>query len=110
MNENKRYYKIVIADFNAKVGGHQQGDGEVVGQCGYGEKNERGTRLVQFATSENLISNTCIKKRKSRKWTCRSHNGPVKIEIDYTLTNKTRIVKNVKVIQRVNIGSDHRLI
>ena len=27
MSENKSYYKIVIGDFNAKVGGHQQGDG-----------------------------------------------------------------------------------
>ena len=41
MNENKSYYKIVIGDFNAKVGGHQQGDGAVVGQYGHGERNER---------------------------------------------------------------------
>ena len=53
-----------------KVGGHQQGYGSAFGQYGYGERNERGTRLVQFATSENLaISKTCFKKRKSRKWT-----------------------------------------
>ena len=111
MSENKSYYKIVIGDFNAKVGGHQQGDGAVVGQYGYGERNERGTRLVQFATSENLtISNTCFKKRKSRKWTWRSPNGLVKNEIDYILTNKKSIVKNVEVIQRVNVGSDHRLV
>ena len=82
MSENKSYYKIVIGDFNAKVGGHQQGDGAVVGQYGYGERNERGTRLVQFATSENLtISNTCFKKRKSRKWTWRSPNGLVKMRL-----------------------------
>ena len=53
MSENKSYYKTVIGDCNAKVGGHQQGDGAAVGQYGYGERNERGTRLVQFATSEN---------------------------------------------------------
>ena len=67
MSEDKSYYKIVRGDFNAKVGGHQQGDGAVVGQYGYGERNEKGSRLVQFATSENVISNTCFKKRKSRK-------------------------------------------
>ena len=32
MSENKSYYKIVIGDVNAKVGGHQQADGAVVGQ------------------------------------------------------------------------------
>ena len=65
MSENKSYYKIVKGDFNAKVGGHQQGDGAAVGQYGYGERNERGTTLVQFATSENLtISNTCLRKRR----------------------------------------------
>ena len=33
-----------------------------------------------------------------------------KNEIDYILTNKKSIVKNVEVIQRVNVGSDHRLV
>ena len=32
MSENKSYYKIVIGDFNAKVGGHRQGDGTAGGQ------------------------------------------------------------------------------
>ena len=66
MSENKTYYKIVIGYYNAEVGVHQQGDGAVVGEYGYGERNERGTRLVQFATSENLtISNTFFKKRNN---------------------------------------------
>ena len=33
-----------------------------------------------------------------------------KNEIDYILTNKKSIVKNVDVIQRVNVGRDHRLV
>ena len=75
------------------------------------EKETRGTRLLQFATSENsTISNTYFKKRKSRKWTWRSPNRLVKNEIDYILINKKSIVKNVEVIQRVNVGSDHRLV
>ena len=59
MSENKSYYKILIGDFNAKVGCHQQGDSAAVGQYGYGERSGRGTRLVQFASSTKLaISNT----------------------------------------------------
>ena len=111
VSENKSYYKIVIGDFNVKVGGHQQGDGAVVGQYGYGERNEGGTRLVQVATSENLtISKSCFKQRKIRKWTWSSPNGPVKYETDDILTNKKSTVKNVEVIQRVNVRSDHRLV
>ena len=33
-----------------------------------------------------------------------------KNEIDYILTNRKSIVKIVEVIQRVNVGSDHRLV
>ena len=103
MSENKSYYKIVIGDFNAKVGGHQQGDGAAVGQYRYGGRNERRTRLVQFAASENLtISNSCFKKEKSGKWTWRSPNELVKNEINYILTNKKSIVKIVEAIQSIN--------
>ena len=49
MSDNKNHYKIVIRDFNAKMSGHQQGDGAVIGQYGYGKRNGRGTRLVHFA-------------------------------------------------------------
>ena len=34
MSENKSYYKIVIGEFNAKVGGNQHGDTAAVGQYG----------------------------------------------------------------------------
>ena len=34
----------------------------------------------------------------------------VKNEIDYFLTNTKSLVENVEVIQRVNVGSDHRLV
>ena len=65
---------------------------------------------MQFATSENLrIDNTHFKKKKSRKWTWKSPNGVTKNEIDYILSNKN-IVLNVDVIQRVNVGSDHRMV
>ena len=34
----------------------------------------------------------------------------MKNEIDYNLTNKNSIVKNVEIIQRVKVGSDHQLV
>ena len=40
VRENRSYYKIMIGDFSAKVGGYQQGDGAAVGQYRYGERNQ----------------------------------------------------------------------
>ena len=40
----------------------------------------------------------------------RSPSGLVNNEIEYILTNKRSIVKNVEIIQRVNVGSDNRLV
>ena len=110
MEKNKSHYRIIMGDFNAKVGQQLQGDGGAVGAFGLGERNERGTRLVQFATSKNLrIENTFFKKSKNRKWTWKSPNGAVMNEIDYILSNR-KVVLNVEAIQRVNIGSDHRMV
>ena len=96
--------------FNAKVGHQRPGEERTIGSYGIGARNDRGTRLVQFATSHNLrIDNTFFQKRKSRKWTWESPNGRVKNEIDFIMSNRN-FVQNVDTVQRVNIGSDHRLI
>ncbi|XP_065064756.1 craniofacial development protein 2-like [Rhopilema esculentum] len=110
MEKNKSQYKIVMGDFNAKVGQHHQSDGATVGKFGLGERNERGTRLMQFAKSKGLkIGNTFYRKRKIRKWTWISPNGETRNEIDYILANKN-MIQNVNVIKRVNIGSDHIMV
>ena len=37
---------VVMGDLNAKVG--QERNGNSVGPCGMGEKNERGDKLIEF--------------------------------------------------------------
>ena len=56
------------------------------------------------------IMNTFFQKPLSRKWTWQGPNASVKNEIDYVLAKRSGTVKDVKVITRVNIGSDHRLV
>jgi len=110
-DKNKSFYKVIMGDFNAKVGRHQQGDGKTTGKQGLGERNERGERLVQFALSKNLkITNTYFEKRPSRKWTWRSPNGETKNQIDFIMTNRGEMILNTEVIQRLNTGSDHRMV
>ena len=110
MKKNKSQYKIVMGDFIAKVGQHHQSDGATVGKFGLGERNEKGTRLIQFAKSKGLkIGNTFYRKGKVRKWTWISPNCETRNEIDYISANKN-MIQNVNVIKRVNIGSDHRMV
>ena len=54
--------------------------------------------------------NTQFQKKAGRRWTWRSPDGNTKNEIDYIMTDKPGMVTDVTVINRVNIGSDHRMV
>jgi hypothetical protein len=104
-------YTLVIGDFNAKIGKRKKGENNVMGPYGIGERNERGDRLIEFATSRKLyIANSKFQKRENRKWTWRSPDGTTKNEIDFIMTSKESIIENLTVLNRVNTGSDHRLV
>ncbi len=40
----------MTGDWNAKIGSNNADWKSVMGQYGYGERNERGERLLEFAT------------------------------------------------------------
>lgn len=105
----KTHYTMVMGDFNATIGLRRDGESHVLGKYGVGHRNERGDRLIEFATSRNLhIANT--KFQKKSKWTWKSPDGKTLNEIDFIMTNRIDTVKDVKVLNKVNAGSDHRLI
>lgn len=65
MEKNSSHFKIIMGDFNTKIGKYLQGDDEVMGPFGYGEQNERGTRLVQFAvTNSKYVTKIHTSRRK----------------------------------------------
>lgn len=102
---------IIMGDFNAKVGLRGNTSELCTGKFGSGTRNERGERLIEFATFKNLkIENTYFRKRPTRRWTWRSPGDRVRNEIDYFLTNISENVKDVSTLNRVNIGSDHRVV
>ena len=81
----------------------------MLGKYGVGRRNERGDRLVEFAASRNLyIANT--KFQKKSKWTWKSPDGKTLNEIDFIMTSRIDTVKDVKVLNRINAGSDHRIV
>jgi hypothetical protein len=111
MKTSKVHYNLVIGDFNAKVGLKKDGEESVMGNFGSGDRNDRGDKLIDFAICNKLkIMNTFFKKSVSRRWTWKSPNGQTKNEIDIILKNKPNIIEDVKVLNRVNVGSDHRML
>ncbi|XP_013384095.1 craniofacial development protein 2-like [Lingula anatina] len=105
------HYHIVMGDFNAKIGIKSDEQERTTGKFGSRERNERGDLLIEWATANNLkIMNTIYKKKISRRWTWQSPDGCTRNEIDYIMTNRPNIFTDVKVLNRLDAGSDHRAV
>ncbi|RVE42210.1 hypothetical protein evm_013143 [Chilo suppressalis] len=106
----KAHFNVVMGDFNAKVG-VQTCSESMLGSYGYGSRNHRGQMLVNFLEREGLfLMNSFFKKQPQRKWTWRSPDAMTKNEIDFIISDKKRIFRDVSVINRFKTGSDHRLL
>src|SRR5271163_1116329 len=67
MDSVKTHYTMVIGDFNAKIGTRKTGEDNIMGISGIGERNERGERLIEFATSRKLyIANSKFPKKSGK--------------------------------------------
>ncbi|GBP81973.1 Craniofacial development protein 2 [Eumeta japonica] len=68
---------IVMGDFNAKIGQTNPNE-PATGRHGYGDRNCRGKRLIDFAHENNfVIMNTFFKKNNKQRWTWRSPNDVI---------------------------------
>ena len=110
MHGSKTHFTVVMGDFNAKLG-KRDGDELRVGQFGVGRRNHRGHLLASFMEKEGLfMMNSFFRKREHRKWTWLSPDGATKNEIDFIMSTKRQIFKDVSVINTVKTGSDHRMV
>ena len=86
----KKDILVVQGDWNAKVGKDACGNWQ--GICGpfcNDVTNERGLRLLEFATFNILVfANTFGYHKVSRRWTWHSPNGQHHSQIDYILVRK----------------------
>ena len=74
---------VMMGDFNAKVGQSDSPESSAVGPHGLGERNERGDRLVDFGTvNEMVIDNTLFKQHIRRLYTWKSPDGNTRNQID----------------------------
>lgn len=102
---------LVIGDFNAKIGQPKTGEHPVMGKYGYGVRNVRGTKLVEYAFEYKLsIMNTYFKKKPNKKWTWESPDHKHRSEIDFIMTNTPKLVTNFEILNNINFSSDHRFL
>lgn len=102
---------IFMGDMNAKIGVPKEYESRVMGEYGYGNRNKRGDKFIDFCFHHNLkIANTMFKKSPKLRWTWMSPDGNTKNEIDYIATNTPRIIENCSVISSLKHPSDHRLV
>ncbi|CAH2103521.1 unnamed protein product [Euphydryas editha] len=99
---------IVMGDFNAKIGMPSTNEKLIMKNYGYGIRNIRGERLIEFAYENKLsVINTFFKKKTRDRWTWRSPDGKTKNELDYILSNFPSNFYNIEVLN-VTFPSDHR--
>jgi hypothetical protein len=110
---HKKDIIIITGDWNAKVGSDNTNWKHVMGRYGYGDRNERGERLLDFATTYQLyVCNTKFQQKPQRKWTWASPDGMHKNMIDLILIQQRwkSSVLNCRTFQSADICSDHSLV
>ena len=103
--------KLLIGDFNAKVGCSIEPS--ITGSLGLGERNDAGDRLVEFcAENELTITNTLFKQPNRRLYTWTSPDGNSRNQIDYIICQRRwkSSVLSVKTRPGADCGTDHELL
>ena len=104
-------FLIPCGDWNRHIGQMAEGYEGVHGGKAYGERNIEGERLLEFASSfELVVTNSFFCKRKSHLVTF--HSGNNESQIDYILVRKRdfRYERDVKVIPGEECAMQHKLL
>lgn len=101
---------VLMGDLNSKIGKQERGEESVIGKSHYGTRNERGQKLIDFASQFQLkIGNSYYTKSSEQKWTWISPSG-YKNEIDFILIQSLNNIQNIEIINRFHFISDHRMV
>ena len=103
-----------MSDLNGHVGSDKVEN--IVGDFGVGTRNAEGDALIDFCMRNNLsIMNTFFKHQESHQFTWYRYNNIIgsydqKTQIDFIMTSKKSIIKDVKAVPSESLDSDHRLV
>jgi len=105
--------KIVLGDFNAKIG-REALYRTVFGTHSLHEaSNDNGMKLISFAVGKGLCTKSTMSPRKEiHKYTWVSTDGKYKNQIDYVLINEMfkNGITNVRLFRGADSDSDHLLV
>ena len=105
---------IIIGDLNGHVGNTKVEN--VIGDFGVGEKNAEGEAIIDFCMRNGLsVMNTFFKHNEAHQYTWYRYNSQLgtydlKTQIDFVLSSRKSIIKDVKSIPSESLDSDHRLV
>jgi hypothetical protein len=85
----KYHMKILLVDFNAKVGRENIFKPTIGKESLHQDSNDNGVRLINFATSKNLVvKSTMFPHRNIHKYTWTSPDGKTRNQIDHILIDR----------------------
>jgi endonuclease/exonuclease/phosphatase family metal-dependent hydrolase len=106
----KYHIKILLGDFNAKVGREDTFKPTIGNEILHKISTENGVRVVNFATSKNLgLKSTMFPHRNIHKYTQMSPDGKTKNQIDHILVDRRRHsnVLDIRSYRAADCDTDH---
>jgi len=105
--------KIVLGDFNAKIGSKNAGVEKVMGRHGVGIRNNNGEMLVDFCVAQQLtIGGSLFEHKTCHKVTWVSADGRTENQIDHCMIQQRwrKCLRDVRNKRSADVGSDHHLV
>jgi hypothetical protein len=103
--------KILLGDFNAKVGREDIFKPTNGNESSHEISNNNGVRVVNFATSKNLVvKRTMFPHRSTHKYTWTSPDGKTHNQIDHILIDRRRHSSILVSFRGADCDSDHYLV
>ena len=105
--------KILLGDFNAKVGVENIFKPTIGNESLQQDSNDNGVRLVNFATSKNLVvKSTMFPHRNIHKYPWTSPDGNTHNQIDHVLIDRRRqsSILDVRSFGEADFDTDHYLV
>jgi len=112
-NFPKYHMKILLGDFNAKVGRENIFKPTIGNERLHQHSNDNGVRIVTFATSKNLVvKSTMFPHRNIHKYTWTSADGKTHNQIDHILIDRRRhsSILDVRSFRGADCDADHYLV
>jgi len=109
----KYHMKILLGDFNAKVGRENIFKPTIGNKSLHQESNDSGVRIVNFATSKNLVvKSRMFPHRNIHKYTWTSPDGKTHNQIDHILIDRRwhSSVLDVRSFRGADCDTDHYLV